>query len=67
MAAGERALAVVSLDGGGPELALGTRHGVVKRVNPELLSRDCWEVITLKGDDVVIGLAPIPAGRPSPR
>lgn len=55
MAAGERALAVVSLDGGGPELALGTRHGVVKRVNPELLSRDCWEVITLKGDDEVVG------------
>ena len=53
--AGERALAVVSLDGDGPELALGTRHGVVKRVNPELLSRDCWEVITLKGDDEVVG------------
>ena len=53
--AGERALAIVSLDGGGPELALGTRHGVVKRVNPELLSRDCWEVITLKGDDEVVG------------
>jgi len=53
--AGERALAIVSLDRGGPELALGTRHGVVKRVNPELLNRDCWEVITLKGDDEVVG------------
>lgn len=46
-------------------LALGTKHGVVKRLNPDHpLNRDDWEVIALKGegknrDEVVgVGLAP---------
>ena len=33
---GERALALCTLATDGPGLALGTRHGVVKRVNPEV-------------------------------
>ena len=35
---GERALALTGLPSSGPGLALGTRQGVVKRVNPEVLS-----------------------------
>ena len=35
--AGERALALTALRADGPGLALGTRQGVVKRVNPEVL------------------------------
>jgi DNA gyrase subunit A len=52
---GERALALTSLPTDGPGLALGTRQGVVKRVNPEVLGRDEWEVIGLKDDDEVVG------------
>src|SRR4029079_12136722 len=32
-------------------LAIGTRHGTVKRVNPEVLGRDEWEVIRLEDGD----------------
>lgn len=46
-------------------LVLGTKHGVVKRLNPDHpLNRDDWEIITLKGqgrdrDEVVgVGLGP---------
>ena len=39
----------------GPGLALGTRDGVVKRVNPEVLGRDEWDVISLKDGDEVVG------------
>ena len=51
----ERALAVTSLSGKGPSLALGTRNGIVKRVNPELLGKDSWEIIGLKDGDEVVG------------
>ena len=45
---GERVLALTALRTDGPGLALGTRQGVVKRVNPEVLTnRDEWEVIGL--------------------
>ena len=37
---GERVLALSSLRADGPGLALGTRQGVVKRVNPEVLGQD---------------------------
>ncbi|RLV50247.1 DNA topoisomerase IV subunit A [Nocardioides mangrovicus] len=57
LAQGERILALTMLDLDSPGLALGTRNGVVKRVKPELLSRDDWEVIALAdGDEVVGGL-----------
>ncbi|KAA9393418.1 DNA topoisomerase IV subunit A [Kocuria coralli] len=46
-------------------IALGTRQGVVKRLNPDYpLNRDEWEVITLKGQgkngDEVIGVGESP-------
>ena len=37
-------------------LAVGTRRGVVKRVNPEVLSnKDVWEIIRLDQGDTVVG------------
>ena len=59
---GERALALATLTTEGPGLALGTRAGVVKRVNPELLSRDEWEVIGLKANDEVVGAVQLTSG-----
>jgi DNA gyrase subunit A len=59
---GERALALTSLPTDGPGLALGTREGVVKRVNPEVLNRDEWEVIGLKDDDEVVGAVELVTG-----
>jgi DNA gyrase subunit A len=61
---GERALALTALRTDGPGLALGTRQGVVKRVNPEVLSnRDDWEVIGLKDGDEVVGATDLVTGR----
>lgn len=60
--AGERPLALTSLRTDGPGLALGTRDGVVKRVNPEVLNRDEWEVIGLKDGDEVIGAVELATG-----
>ncbi|MDN5995305.1 DNA gyrase/topoisomerase IV subunit A [Acidipropionibacterium jensenii] len=57
LAAKERVIGVTSLTGDGPSLALGTRNGLVKRVNPELPTGDSWEVITLKDGDEVVGVA----------
>ena len=60
---GERAVALTSLSTDGPGLALGTRDGVVKRVNPEVLTnRDEWEVIGLKEGDEVVGAAELTTG-----
>jgi DNA gyrase subunit A len=65
---GERPLGLTTFPGskeGGdsPGLAVGTAHGVVKRVNPEYLSnRDEWEVIALKDDDVVVGAVQLTTG-----
>ncbi|MVA75718.1 DNA topoisomerase 4 subunit A [Auraticoccus sp. F435] len=52
---GERVLCLTSLRPDSPGLALGTRQGVVKRVNPEVLNRDAWEVVTLRDGDEVVG------------
>ncbi len=60
--AGERALALTALPTDGPGLALGTRAGVVKRVNPEVLGRDEWEVIGLKDGDEVVGAVELRTG-----
>ncbi|GAB3039160.1 DNA topoisomerase (ATP-hydrolyzing) [Nocardioides flavus (ex Wang et al. 2016)] len=62
LGAGERALALTSLATDGPGLALGTRDGVVKRVNPEVLNRDEWEVIGLKDGDEVVGAVELVTG-----
>ena len=60
---GERALALTSLRTDGPGLAIGTRQGVVKRVNPEVLTnRDEWEVIGLKDGDEVVGATDLATG-----
>jgi DNA gyrase subunit A len=58
----ERVLALTDLDPDSPGLALGTRQGVVKRVNPEVLARDEWDVITLKDGDEVVGAAQLRTG-----
>jgi len=59
---GERALALCALTTEGPGLALGTRQGVVKRVNPEVLNRDEWDVIGLKDGDEVVGAVQLRTG-----
>ena len=59
---GERALALSRLATDGPGLALGTRHGVVKRVNPEVLGKDEWEVIRLEDGDEVVGAVELATG-----
>ena len=60
---GERVLGLTGFDPGSPGLALGTRQGVVKRVNPEYLSnRDDWDVISLKDGDEVVGAVELRTG-----
>ena len=58
----ERVLALATLATDGPGLALGTRQGVVKRVNPEVLGKDDWEVIGLKDGDEVVGAVQLTTG-----
>ncbi|TLM83810.1 DNA topoisomerase (ATP-hydrolyzing) subunit A [Pseudarthrobacter sp. NamE5] len=53
---GETLVAFAPLD---EVLAIGTAHGVVKRVQPDYpLNREDWEVISLKDKDFVVGVAP---------
>ncbi len=52
---GERVLAVTSLGEQTIGWALGTERGVVKRVNPELLAKDSWDIIRLDDGDRVVG------------
>ena len=59
---GERAIALCRLATDGPGLALGTKQGIVKRVNPEVLGRDDWEVIGLKDGDEVVGALELTTG-----
>ncbi|NRQ50902.1 DNA gyrase/topoisomerase IV subunit A [Aeromicrobium stalagmiti] len=56
------ALALMTFDETGPGIALGTRQGVVKRVKPDHLGRDKWELISLADDDVVVGAAMLATG-----
>ena len=60
--ADERALALCALREDGPGLALGTRLGVVKRVNPEVLGREAWEVTRLADGDEVVGAVELVTG-----
>ncbi|MCM3513944.1 DNA topoisomerase (ATP-hydrolyzing) subunit A [Nocardioides sp. P86] len=62
LASGERPLALCTLATDGPGLALGTRQGVVKRVNPEVLNRDEWDVVRLADGDEVVGAAELATG-----
>ena len=52
---GERPVGLTSLGEGAATLAVGTARGVVKRVNPELLAKDEWEVIRLEPGDELVG------------
>lgn len=58
----ERVLALTALPTDGPGLALGTRQGVVKRVNPEVPNRDEWEVVRLADGDEVVGAVELTTG-----
>ena len=53
--AGEKVLCLTTLADNSLGLALGTARGVVKRVNPEILGKDSWEVIRLEAGDRVVG------------
>ncbi|WP_151526792.1 DNA gyrase/topoisomerase IV subunit A [Serinicoccus kebangsaanensis] len=60
---GEQVLGLCSLTGEGMGLALGTRDGVVKRVNPDYpVNRDSFEVISLKEGDAVVGARELVTG-----
>jgi len=59
---GAAPLALMPLTDDGPGIALATRQGVVKRVKPDHLTRDEWDVISLADDDVVIGAAVLSTG-----
>ena len=53
---GESLIAFVPLDA---VLAIGTRQGVVKRVQPDYpLNREDWEIIALKDKDAVLAVEP---------
>jgi DNA gyrase subunit A len=54
-------LALMSFDSD-KTLALGTKNGVVKRVRPEFVSKDEFELISLAEADVVIGAAVLETG-----
>jgi DNA gyrase subunit A len=58
----ERALALSALPTDGAGLVLGTRQGVVKRVRPEVLSRDEWDVVGLQDGDEVVGALDLATG-----
>lgn len=58
----ERVLALTTLDEQSLGLALGTRQGVVKRVNPDHPSKDAWEVINLKDGDELVGAVELRTG-----
>ena len=59
--AGERVLGLTTLAEDSPGLALGTAHGVVKRVHAETLGKDSWEVIRLEPGDRVVGAVELDA------
>ncbi len=52
---GERILGLGTLGETTFGWALGTRNGVVKRVNPEILGKDAWDIIRLDDGDEVVG------------
>ena len=63
---GEAVLTLTTLAGEGPGLALGTQHGVVKRVNPDYPgNKDSFEVIGLKDGDRVVGAVELATGEES--
>jgi DNA gyrase subunit A len=55
LGADEKVLCLTTLSEDSVGLALGTARGVVKRVNPEMLGKDSWDVIRLEPGDRVVG------------
>jgi DNA gyrase subunit A len=51
----ERVLALTTLGDQTYGWAFGTKRGVVKRTNPELITKDAWELIRLDDGDEVVG------------
>jgi len=61
---GERVLALTTLSEEGEGIALATAQGVIKRVQPELLTnKDTWEIISLKDGDEVVGARQLVTGK----
>ncbi|MCX6453095.1 MAG: DNA topoisomerase IV subunit A [Actinobacteria bacterium] len=61
---GERVLALTTLSEEGEGIALATAQGVIKRVQPELLTnKDAWEIISLKAGDEVVGARQLVTGK----
>ena len=61
---GERVLALTTLSEEGEGIALATAQGVIKRVQPELLTnKDAWEIISLKDGDEVVGARQLVTGK----
>ncbi|MFT3861291.1 DNA gyrase/topoisomerase IV subunit A [Micropruina sp.] len=54
---GERVLALTSLTASTYGWVLGTERGVVKRVNPDIIGKDSWEIVRLDEGDRVVGAA----------
>ncbi|MDR1355708.1 MAG: DNA topoisomerase IV subunit A [Propionibacteriaceae bacterium] len=54
-APGERPIGLTTLNPNSLGLALGTRAGVVKRVNPEIIGKDAWDVIRMDDGDCLVG------------
>ena len=59
---GESIVGIVDIGTDAAPLALGTRRGVVKRVQPEQVNKPAWEVITLAPGDAVVGVGNAPDG-----
>ena len=60
---GEQPLILTSLSPGPPGLAVGTAHGVVKRVTTDYPgNKDDWDIISLKEGDHVVGAAQLRTG-----
>ena len=61
---GERVLSLTTLSEEGEGIALATAQGVIKRVQPELLTnKDVWEIISLKDGDEVVGARQLVTGK----
>ncbi|HET6758307.1 MAG TPA: DNA topoisomerase IV subunit A [Propionibacteriaceae bacterium] len=58
---GEKILCLTTLADDSLGLALGTAFGVVKRVNPEILGKESWDVIRLEAGDRVVGAVELPS------
>ncbi|MFC5955462.1 DNA topoisomerase (ATP-hydrolyzing) subunit A [Streptomyces pratens] len=60
---GERVICLTTFDESSPGLALGTEHGVVKRVVPDYpSSKEELEVITLRDGDRIVGAVELRTG-----